>query len=100
MNHTVLYARSATNEGGLERQIAEGVMWCIQNGYTPQEIIVDRQGAYNYRPGFARLMAKIASGTIGRVVVEEHSRFARDVAELMTFQAAARAQEVEIITIR
>jgi len=98
-----IYTRTAVadpEELALERELVEA---CIRAYWRESvTILPDRYEDDGYsgnttdRPGLRRLMADVAAGKIGRVVVERFDRVARDPTLLADLMAFFRSHGVEV----
>ena len=100
-----IYTRTAIadpEELALERDLVEACIhaYCRE----PVTILPDRyeddgaSGNTTDRPGLRRLMADVAAGKIGRVVVERFDRLARDQAVFAELVAYLRKHGVELVS--
>ncbi len=97
--NTIAYARVSTNgqKDDLTRQVALLESFCSANAWT-YEVITDVGSGLNYsKRGLRRLIARICSGEVGRLVISHKDRLLRFGSELVFSLCEHFACEVVIV---
>lgn len=96
---TVVYARVSCHDqkDDLERQRERLLAHARERGWTDVEVIEDVGSGLNFhKRGLLRLLARVLTGGIGRLVIEHRDRLSRFGAELIFAICALRGVEVVV----
>ena len=96
---TIAYARVSSHDQkpDLERQKQVLEMYCAAQGWDFEVISDLGSGMNDYKKGLTKLLKRILSGEIGRLVLTHKDRLLRFGAELIF--AICQAKEVEVVII-
>ena len=99
---TAIYMRTSTDDQVFRSQEPELEAWVkAYAGSAPIERYEDQaSGATMERPGWQRLLERVRSGKVGRIVVWRLDRLGRTTAGLASLLEELRARKVDLVSVR
>ena len=98
--HTVVYCRESSRgqKADLERQLEAMEMWTLGSGTAVDEWITEIGGGMNFkRPQFLKLLDRISTGEIGRLIVAHKDRLVRFGFDLIGHLCESRGCELIVV---